>query len=395
MDDSVQCVEAIIGKRLFLTAVAKAGITANEAVRLIRAFDGVHRFDRTHPKDSFSFARDRSTHRLLAFEYETVRGDIFQAREVESQLVGKKLDLEIEKRPVSFGMVVGSELKDALTAVSVEHDMLRRLDEALDGHVSLSDIHAGGRLRIVATETRIEGSFARYENVLAVEYQSPRAKVPRLRVYAFGEGKDAAHYNEKGERPFHGGYRFPIALARVTSRFNPRRMHPVLHRVMPHNGVDFAGVTGTPVYAVAAGTLRFAGDSGPCGNMVQIAHTEGLTSAYCHLSKIAAARVNAKVEPGQLLGYVGQTGRVTGPHLHFAMKRNGQFIDPLALKMGGTRALPASQREAFAARRRELDGQLDAIVVASAAALESDSDAGDSEFLDENQDDLADGLGVK
>ena len=99
-------------------------------------------------------------------------------------------------------------------------------------------------------------------------------------------------------------------------------MHPVLHVVMPHNGIDFAASPGTPVYSSAAGAVSSVGDGGPCGNMVQIKHTNGLTTAYCHLQRFAPGlHAGQHVEQRQLVGFVGQTGRATGPHLHFAVKR--------------------------------------------------------------------------
>jgi murein DD-endopeptidase MepM/ murein hydrolase activator NlpD len=141
----------------------------------------------------------------------------------------------------------------------------------------------------------------------------------------------------------------------------------VLHVVMPHNGIDFGASTGTPVFAASSGTVHSAGDGGPCGNMVQIEHGSGLTTAYCHLSRFAPGlRPGQHVEARQLVGYVGQTGRVTGPHLHFAVKRGSNFIDPLALKMDGVRTLPPADREAFAKKRAELDAALEAVTLPSA-----------------------------
>jgi murein DD-endopeptidase MepM/ murein hydrolase activator NlpD len=113
-------------------------------------------------------------------------------------------------------------------------------------------------------------------------------------------------------------------------------MHPILHVVSPHNGVDFASPIGAPVYATAAGTVQTAGDGGPCGKMVVIAHSGGITSVYCHLSRFAAGlRAGQPVESRQLIAYVGRTGRATGPHLHFGVQRNGVFIDPLTLPLDG------------------------------------------------------------
>ena len=165
-----------------------------------------------------------------------------------------------------------------------------------------------------------------------------------------------------------------------SSRFNPKRMHPVLHVVMPHNGIDFGASTGTPVFAAGAGTVRSAGSSGPCGNMVEIAHANGLATAYCHLSRFAVGlHAGQHVEARQLVGYVGQTGRVAGPHLHFAVKRGDTFIDPMGLKIDGVRTLPAADREAFAKRRAELDVALEAITLPAAdrSKTAADKDDGD------------------
>jgi murein DD-endopeptidase MepM/ murein hydrolase activator NlpD len=148
-------------------------------------------------------------------------------------------------------------------------------------------------------------------------------------------------------------------------------MHPVLHVVMPHNGIDFGATTGTPIYATAAGVVRTAGDGGACGNMVQIQHANGLVSGYCHMSRFASGlHPGQHVEGRQLIGYVGQTGRVTGPHLHFFVKRGETFIDPSTLRMDGVRVLPRADREEFGRRHAELDAALEAIVLPNAANAE-------------------------
>ena len=220
----------------------------------------------------------------------------------------------------------------------------------------------------------------------AVEYTPANPSAPKLRVYWYGRAPSKetgphAHlggfYDGKGQQPYHGGWRTPVPLARIASRFNPRRMHPVLHVIMPHNGVDFAAPPGTPVYASASGTVKTAGDGGPCGNMVQIQHTAGLVSSYCHMSRFAAGiHVGQHVDQRQLVGYVGQTGRATGPHLHFAIKRGDVFLDPLAFKLDGVRVLPPSLRDDFAKERVEMDLALEAIPMPAAGDGGAASGAG-------------------
>jgi murein DD-endopeptidase MepM/ murein hydrolase activator NlpD len=107
--------------------------------------------------------------------------------------------------------------------------------------------------------------------------------------------------------------------------------------------------------------------------MVQIIHSNGLTTAYCHLSRFASGlRSGQHVEARQLVGYVGQTGRATGPHLHFAVKRGGSFLDPMVLKMDGVRTLPPADRDALARRRADLDVALEAIALPSVEGVAVD-----------------------
>jgi murein DD-endopeptidase MepM/ murein hydrolase activator NlpD len=202
-----------------------------------------------------------------------------------------------------------------------------------------------------------------------------------MRIYGYehaGTRRRPSHfafYDAKGQRPYRGTLRAPLSFARVTSRFNPKRMHPVLHTILPHNGVDFGAPVGTPVFAAGAGIVTTVGNRGRCGNMIQIDHANGLSTGYCHLSRFAAnLRPGQHVEARQLIGYVGKTGSATGPHLHFTVKRRGVFVDPLALKMDGVHVLPSADRSAFAARRAELDKALDAMVLPEFDTAPDDDD---------------------
>jgi murein DD-endopeptidase MepM/ murein hydrolase activator NlpD len=155
-------------------------------------------------------------------------------------------------------------------------------------------------------------------------------------------------------------------------------MHPVLHIVMPHNGVDFAAPVGAPVYATAPGVILSAGFDGPCGNKVEIAHSAGITSVYCHLSRFAPGlKVGQHVESRQLVAFVGQTGRVTGPHLHFGIRRGGVFIDPMTLRLDGFRVVPRFLRDEFERRRAALDTELDGIPLAPALGTASEPAEGE------------------
>ena len=373
-DPTVTLVEGVIARRPLLTALGSAGVPHGEAQRVARSLDDVRDIDRFGPKDTFAVARDKATGHVVAYEISSSPSNVWQAHEESladgtAKLVARKLDLPTERVRVRKALVVGSDLRASFTEAGLVpiDDMLSMLDDALEGHAELADIRPGARLRLVATQERVDGAFARWASIDAVEYFPASATAPAVRVYLLGGDEDRPRerrgwFDAKGRQPYHGGWRSPVPLARIASRFNPHRMHPVLHVLMPHNGVDFASPVGAPVYATAPGVVSSVGNGGPCGNMVQIDHAGGITSVYCHLSRFAAGlHSGQRVEGRQLIAYVGQTGRVTGPHLHFGIKKNGVFIDPMTLRLDGVRVVPRGKRDEFDRTRAVLDAELDSI----------------------------------
>ncbi|HEY3817455.1 MAG TPA: M23 family metallopeptidase [Polyangiaceae bacterium] len=389
-DPAMTLVEGAIARRPLLTALSAAGVSRGEAQRVARSLDNVRDVDRFGAKDTFTVAREKATGHVVAYEIASSPSDVWQAHEESlsdgtAKLVARKLDLPTERVRVRKALVVGSDLRASFTEAGLVpiEDMLSMLDDALEGHAELSDIRAGARLRLVATEERVDGAFARWASLDAVEYFPASASAPAVRIYLLGGDEDRPRdrkgwFDAKGRQPYHGGWRTPVPLARIASRFNPHRMHPVLHVLMPHNGVDFASPVGAPVYATASGVVQSVGNGGPCGNMVQIDHAGGITSVYCHLSRFAAGlHPGQRVESRQLIAYVGQTGRVTGPHLHFGIKKNGVFIDPMTLRLDGVRVVPRAKRDEFDRTRLALDAELDSIPLpapGAAAPPEADTE---------------------
>jgi murein DD-endopeptidase MepM/ murein hydrolase activator NlpD len=378
-DTEVSLIDGVIARRPLLVALAASGLPRPEAKRVADALGDVRDVDHFGPKDSFVVASQKASGHVVAFEVASSPVEVWQGRE-EADSTGtpklrmRKLDLNSEQVRVRKAVLVAGDLRASVAEAGFSgiDEVLKLLDDALDGHAELSDIRPGARLRLVATEERVDGGFVRWASIEAVEYLPATPNAPAIRVYRFGSEENSKHhgwFDAKGKQPYHGGWRSPVPLARIASRFNPRRMHPVLHVVMPHNGVDFAAPIGAPVYATAAGTVSSVGMEGPCGNKVEIDHDGGITSVYCHLSRFAAGlHAGQHVEARQLIAYVGQTGRVTGPHLHFGIKRNGTFIDPMKLRLDGVRIVPRSRRAEFDRHREDLDAELDTIALPQAPA---------------------------
>jgi murein DD-endopeptidase MepM/ murein hydrolase activator NlpD len=149
----------------------------------------------------------------------------------------------------------------------------------------------------------------------------------------------------------------------VTSGFG-NRFHPVLQYVAAHQGVDYAAAVGTPVWAVADGVVTVAGNTGAGGNTLCLRHHNGLETCYLHLSAFGSGvRVGAHVTQKQVIALSGNTGRTTGPHLHFALKRGGVFVNPLNQKFPRAEPVPAKLLVDFQDKLRPISAQLDAAPV--------------------------------
>lgn len=357
-----------VGKKPFLTSAQEAGLSRNQAYAIVNAFKGIRNLDRCHPDQQFAALINRETKRLDAFEFTVSEEEIYQIRrKPDGLLVANQLDMHVASRVVKGAVRFdGGTFGAAAEAQGFHPKLATVVAKALRGHLSLSELRPGDVLKVVAQEVSVLGDFSRYSGVQSVEYLPVSGD--GLRVYYFRGTKSRGYFDQRGLAPDDDGWRKPVAHARISSRFNPKRMHPVLKRRMPHNGTDFAAPTGTPVRTSSYGTVTHVGYQGPSGNLVIVKHPSGHETGYAHLSRFAPGlEVGDPIRRLELVGYVGSTGRSTGPHLHFSAKKNGQFIDPESLNLDGMRRLPRAERDDFAKLRAEHDALLDALPLPNAA----------------------------
>ena len=183
---------------------------------------------------------------------------------------------------------------------------------------------------------------------------SPRGKTASYYLYTSDNG-DENFYDVDGKSAKRKLMRTPINGARLSSGYG-RRKHPVLGYVKTHKGVDFAAPRGTPIMAAGIGTVERASRFGSFGKYIRIRHSDGYKTAYAHLNGYARGiKAGARVRQGQIIGYVGTTGRSTGPHLHYEVHKNGKAINPRSLSTLSGKPLPSSEKAAFDARRKEID----------------------------------------
>ncbi len=187
-----------------------------------------------------------------------------------------------------------------------------------------------------------------------------RGQHHRIYRYATSDGQ-RDYFNEKGESARKALMRTPIDGARLSSTFGKRR-HPVLGYNKMHRGVDFAAPPGTPIYAAGKGSIVYVGRKGAYGNYINIRHNNHYATAYAHMRRFARGMAKGRrVKQGQIIGYVGTTGRSTGPHLHYEILRQGRRVNPLKVKMPSGRKLKGKELKLFQAAKAKIDRHYAAI----------------------------------
>ncbi len=180
----------------------------------------------------------------------------------------------------------------------------------------------------------------------------------KLQIYRH-EAKNGkiAYYNKDGKGAQKALKRTPIKNVRVSSGYGMRR-HPILGYSKKHNGIDFAAGRGTPIPSAGAGTIVYRGRRGGYGKYVKIRHNKTYETAYAHMSRYGKGqRVGSRVKQGQIIGYVGSTGRSTGPHLHYEILKNGRHVNPKTVKMPSVVSLKGAERKRFFANREKTSVQ--------------------------------------
>jgi murein DD-endopeptidase MepM/ murein hydrolase activator NlpD len=194
------------------------------------------------------------------------------------------------------------------------------------------DIHQGASFKILYEQRSIRGQSNKAQlRILAAEMINAGQKMTA--IYFEKQKGIGSYYNAEGRSLARSFLRFPVEFTNITSKFSESRFHPVLKTSLPHTGVDFAAERGTPVRAVGDGVINQAGWNGSYGKLVEIQHDDSFTTRYAHLSGYGSGiRKGSLVKKGQVIGFVGSTGRTTGPHLHFELYKDQQYVNPLSLE---------------------------------------------------------------
>jgi len=233
------------------------------------------------------------------------------------------------------------------------------------------EIRAGDHFSLIYEEEFLDGKKFRNGNILAAEFIN-RGKVFRAIRYEHDDGF-GSYYSPDGGSMRKAFLRAPVDFRRISSRFTKARFHPVLGRKRPHKGVDYSARTGTPIKAAGDGRVIYRARKGGYGRAIIIQHGQRYTTLYAHLSKYRGRVKNgSRVKQGQVIGYVGQSGLATGPHLHYEFRVNGVHRNPLTVKLPAAEPIAKKYRSDFKRKSSALLSQLDSISSTLVAEAETE-----------------------
>ena len=208
------------------------------------------------------------------------------------------------------------------------------------------DVRKGDKFSVIYETEFSEGEKISSGDIVFAEFTNREKKYIAQRFFDDVQGKQ--YFNENGENVKKAFLRAPLDFAYISSHFNPNRMHPILHKIKAHNGVDYAAKRNTPVKASGDGVISFIGRQSGYGRTVEIKHGGNIKTLYAHLERFnTKLKVGSKVKQGEIIAFVGDSGQATGPHLHFEFWQGEIRSDPVKVKLPSAKPVNNSQRNEF------------------------------------------------
>ena len=288
----------------------------------------------------------------------SVAKNVELTRQIDGAFTAQSTDVPLERHTTRVAGSIQSSLFEAGQSDGVPIEVMSEIIHAFSYDVDFQrDIQPGDSYEILYDRYEdADGNLAKTGNIL---YASLVLSGKKLALYRFTTSDGRTEwFNPKGDSVRKALLRTPIDGAKITSGFG-MRMHPILGYSLMHKGVDFGAPIGTPIYAAGDGTIQIIGPASGYGNYIRIKHTATYGTAYGHISRFAAGlRVGSRVRQGQVIAYVGMTGRATGPHLHFEVIKDGKQINPTSIKLPSGEKLQGKELKSFMALVANINKQL-------------------------------------
>ena len=362
--DSLECVEGVIKNgQFFSTLMMKLGLDAQQAYDLTLASKDVFDVKTLRVGNAYKAYYDGYL-KYLVYEQNRTTSVIFECQApYGARLYEKPVTVERKYADVTINSSLWVDMREA----GVSPNLIVSLSDIYAWTVDFFGLQKGDRFRVLYDEKSCDGEVVSVDTVRYAVFSHNGKDMPAL-MYNQKDGGNI-YWNDKGESMRKAFLKAPLKFSRVSSGFSYARKHPVTRKVQPHTGVDYAAPKGTPVMSIGDGVVLSMKYEGAGGNTIRIRHNSVYTTAYLHLSGYAKGlKAGQRVRQGEVIGYVGSTGRSTGPHLDFRVWKNGSPINPLKMESPPTDPIKKDHAESFAAVYEKYKAQIDTIQARSVAA---------------------------
>lgn len=347
----------------------RLGVDDPEAIEFMRRSKEVKALTQLRPGRTVR-AETTPAGELKRLTYLTPSGDLLSIDRGEDGFKAQESSAELDSQPLMASGEIRSSLFAATDAAGLPDAVAIQIAEIFSSQIDFHrDLRRGDRFAVVYESLSHNGEQVKSGRVLAVEFVN-QGKVHRAVWFEAEDGK-GSYYTPEGNSLRRAFLRSPLEFSRISSGFTLARFHPILKTWTAHRGIDYAAPTGTRVRTTADGVVSFSGWQGGYGNLVIVDHPGRYQTYYAHLSAFAPGiRKGARVSQGDFIGYVGQTGMATGPHLHYEFHINGVQHDPMRAVLPEALPITRQLRPQFEARALPLVHQLELMKNVTLARLD-------------------------
>ncbi len=366
--DSLECVSGKVKSgQFFSTLLGSLGMSAKDAYDLTMACDSVFDVKTLRVGNSYEAYYSESLEgrvlEYLVYERDRASNIVFACRPPYGARVYEK-PVTVEQRYAD--VTINSSLWNDMRAAGVSPLLILSLSDIYAWTIDFFGLQKGDRFRVLYEERMCEGEVLAIDTVRYAVFSHDGDDLPMIMFNQRDSGN--LWWNEKGESMRKAFLKAPLNYSRISSGFSYSRRHPITRRVQAHTGVDYAAPTGTPVQSIGDGVVTSVKYEGAGGNTVRIRHNSVYSTAYLHLSRYAKGlKAGQRVRQGEVIGYVGSTGRSTGPHLDFRVWKNGTPINPLKMDSPPAEPLKKENMDSFSIVAAKYKARIDSIQARSIA----------------------------
>ena len=338
--------------------LARLEVEDPEAVGFLRTSREVRALTQLRPGRSIHAQTDADG-QMQSLTYLTPGGTLLSVQRDETGFKVTEQPAQLEAQPLMASGEIRSSLFAATDAANLPDAIAIQIAEIFSSHIDFHrDLRRGDRFAVVYEGLYHNGELVKTGRVLAAEFVN-QGKGHQAIWFEANAGQ-GGYYTPEGRSLRKAFLRSPLEFSRISSGFSLARFHPILQTWTAHRGIDYAAPTGTRVRSTGDGVVTFVGRRGGYGNLVVVQHPGKYSTYYAHLSRFAdGIHQGTRVGQGEYVGYVGQTGMATGPHLHYEFHINGVQHDPLRIALPEAVPITRELRAAFDAHARPLAHQIE------------------------------------